>query len=131
MTGCTTIRTRIRRARLSVSDDGLFLVDSRGPVSPFQWSYRIRPREGNMVIFPATVPHGVHSTMGTEPRVPISRNHPGDWQRFTNSKTVFQESTWTHDMMSREGVASARKLAKEKKSREMPTKEKKKQGWCL
>ena len=68
----------------------------------------------------------VQSIVGTEPRFSISCNHHGDWQRFTNSKTEFQESTWTHEMMSREGVTSARKLAKEKKNQETPVKEKKK-----
>jgi len=102
---------------MSVPDDGgaLFLVDPRGPMPPFQWSYRIAPKQGNMVIFPATLPHGVHSTAGTEPRVSISCNHPGDWQKFTNSRTIFQENTWTHEMMSREDVKAARKVASDKK----------------
>jgi len=96
---------------LSVPEDGgaLFLVDPRGPMPPFQWSYRIAPKQGNLVIFPATLPHGVHSTSGTEPRVSISCNHPGDWQRFVNSKTVFKETTWSHEMMSRDEGEKTRK----------------------
>ena len=126
---------------MSVPDDGgaLFLVAPRGAMPPFQWTYRIRPKRGNMVIFPATVPHGVHSTVGTEPRVSISCNHPGDWQKFTNSRTVFQESTWTHEMMSREDVMAAKKLAKERKKQETASREdgaaagkaERKKGWSM
>jgi len=89
---------------LSVPADGgaLYLVDPRGPLPPFQWSYRIQPQKGKLVIFPGTLPHGVHSTPGDEGRVSISCNHPGDWQKFTNSRTVYHESTWSHPMMSRD-----------------------------
>ena len=72
----------------------------------------------------------VQSIVGTEPRFSISCNHHGDWQRFTNSKTEFQESTWTHEMTSRDGVASAMKLAKEKKNWGTSVKEKSRGGVC-
>ena len=77
-------------------------MDPRGPLPPFTYAYRILPEAGKLVIFPATVPHSVHATPGDMPRVSISCNHPGDWKKFTTSKTVFGESSWSHEMMSRQ-----------------------------
>ena len=74
----------------------------------------------------AGVPYGMHSGVGTAPRFLVSCNHPGDWQRCIHSKTAFQESTWAHEIMSQEGVVSAKKLEKERKNRETPVKEKNK-----
>jgi len=89
---------------LEVPPDGgaLSLTDPRGPMPPFNYAYRILPEAGKFAIFPATVPHAVHSTPGEVPRVSISCNHPGDWKKFTTSKIVWGESTWSHEMMSRE-----------------------------
>lgn len=96
---------------LKVPDDGgaLTLSDPRGPLPPFNYAYRIAPEDGLMVLFPATLPHGVHSTPGHLPRVSISCNFPGDWKKFTTSKVVWNETTWSHDMMSREEAMAARK----------------------
>lgn len=85
----------------------LSLSDPRGPMPPFNYAYRILPEAGKFAIFPATVPHAVHSTPGERPRVSISCNHPGDWSKFTTSKVVWDESTWSHEMMSREEAEEA------------------------
>eukprot|EP00547_Thalassionema_nitzschioides_P011097 CAMPEP_0194260236 /NCGR_PEP_ID=MMETSP0158-20130606/45401_1 /TAXON_ID=33649 /ORGANISM="Thalassionema nitzschioides, Strain L26-B" /LENGTH=258 /DNA_ID=CAMNT_0039000319 /DNA_START=363 /DNA_END=1139 /DNA_ORIENTATION=- len=97
---------------LSVPPDGgaLYLLDPRGPLPPFQWTYRVQPQEGMFVLFPGTLPHGVHSTPGDEPRISISCNHPGDWQKFTNSRVVYHESTWSHEMMSRDEAVSTQEI---------------------
>jgi len=89
---------------LEVPPDGgaLSLSDPRGSLPPFQYAYRILPEAGKIVIFPGTLPHTVHSTPGEYPRISVSCNHPGDWQRFTNSKTIFSEKSWSHEMMGRE-----------------------------
>jgi len=89
---------------LSVPGDGgaLSLNDPRGPMPPFDVTYRVAPREGNFVIFPATLPHGVLPTHGTAPRISISCNHPGHWQHFTNSKTVYSEKTFETTMLTPE-----------------------------
>ena len=68
-----------------------------------------------MVIFPGTLPHSVHGTPGDRPRVSISCNHPGDWKKFTTSKTVFGEKSWNHEMMSREEAMAAQQQKKEKR----------------
>jgi len=83
---------------------------------PFGYAYRIQPEEGKFVIFPATVPHGVHSTPGEMPRVSISCNYPGDWSKFTTGKTVFAEMNFVHEMMSQKEAAagvSAKKTGNE------------------
>lgn len=89
---------------LEVPDDGgaLSLSDPRGPMPPFNYAYRILPEAGKLAVFPATLPHAVHATPGEQPRISVSCNHPGDWQKFTQHKNVFGEKTWTHEMMSRE-----------------------------
>ncbi|CAH0366970.1 unnamed protein product [Pelagomonas calceolata] len=89
---------------LSVPGDGgaLSLNDPRGPMPPFDVTYRKAPRAGNLVIFPATLPHGVLPTFGSEPRISISCNHPGHWQNFTNGKVVFGEKTWETTMLTPE-----------------------------
>ena len=69
---------------------------------PFDVTYRLAPREGNFVIFPATLPHGVLPTHGTAPRISISCNHPGHWQHFTNGRTVFREEKWETTMLTPE-----------------------------
>ena len=99
---------------LDVPPDGgaLSLMDPRGPLPPFQYAYRVLPEAGKMVIFPGTLPHAVHGTPGDEPRISISCNHPGDWQKFTTSKTVFGESSWSHEMMSREEAMEQQQQAK-------------------
>ena len=80
---------------------------------PFDVTYRVKPREGNMVLFPATLPHGVLPTHGTQPRISISCNHPGHWQHFTNSKTVYVEKTFETTMLTpAEHRAKAEKAAK-------------------
>lgn len=96
---------------LEVPPDGgaLSLSDPRGPMPPFNYAYRILPEAGKFVIFPATVPHAVHSTPGELPRVSISCNHPGDWQKYTTSKTVWGESEFSHEMMSREEAMAKKK----------------------
>ena len=63
----------------------LLLHDPRGPEPPFHRPYPIPPRVGTVVIFPSTLLHGVQPTDSEELRVSISCNHPGDWQRFTDS----------------------------------------------
>jgi len=100
---------------LEVPSDGgaLSLMDPRGPLNPFQYSYRILPENGKFAIFPATVPHSVHATPGEMPRVSISCNFPGDWVKFTTSKTVFGSSEWSHPMMSREEAEAEQKRKKE------------------
>eukprot|EP00587_Corethron_hystrix_P007090 CAMPEP_0113320082 /NCGR_PEP_ID=MMETSP0010_2-20120614/14021_1 /TAXON_ID=216773 ORGANISM="Corethron hystrix, Strain 308" /NCGR_SAMPLE_ID=MMETSP0010_2 /ASSEMBLY_ACC=CAM_ASM_000155 /LENGTH=249 /DNA_ID=CAMNT_0000177769 /DNA_START=186 /DNA_END=935 /DNA_ORIENTATION=+ /assembly_acc=CAM_ASM_000155 len=89
---------------LEVPPDGgaLSLNDPRGLLPPFSLAYRILPEAGKFSIFPATLPHSVHATPGERPRVSISCNHPGDWKKFTTAKVVFGESTWSHEMLSRE-----------------------------
>ena len=89
---------------LEVPNDGgaLSLSDPRGPLPPFGYAYRVKPEVGKFVIFPATLPHMVHSTPGDEPRISISCNYPGDWKRYTTSKVVYAEKNWQHEMMSRE-----------------------------
>ena len=52
---------------------------------------------------------------GKVPQVSISCNHPGDWQKFTNSRTVFQENTWMYETMGREDVEVAKKMDAEEK----------------
>jgi hypothetical protein len=96
---------------LEIPFDGgaLSLSDPRGPMPPFNHAYRILPRTGTFAIFPATVPHAVHSTPGEMPRVSISCNHPGDWTKLTTSKTVWGEITFTHEMMSPEEALAQRK----------------------
>ena len=69
---------------------------------PFDVTYRKAPRAGNLVIFPATLPHGVPPTFGSEPRISISCNHPGHWQNFTNGKVVFGEKNWETTMLTPE-----------------------------
>lgn len=93
---------------LEVPSDGgaLSLSDPRGPMPPFGYAYRIQPEEGKFVIFPATVPHAVHATPGEMPRVSISCNYPGDWSKFTTGKTVFAETKFAHEMMSRKEAAA-------------------------
>mmetsp|Transcript_15461 Transcript_15461/g.20136 ORF Transcript_15461/g.20136 Transcript_15461/m.20136 type:complete len:295 (+) Transcript_15461:73-957(+) len=100
---------------LEVPADGgpLSLMDPRGPLPPFTYAYRVLPEAGKIVIFPGTVPHSVHGTPGDNPRVSISCNYPGDWRKFTTSNTVFGESSWSHEMMSRE-EAQAQAQAKHK-----------------
>lgn len=96
---------------LEVPPDGgaLSLSDPRGPMPPFNYAYRVLPEAGKYVIFPATLPHAVHATPGEIPRVSISCNHPGDWKKFTTSQVVWGESTWSHEMMSREEHEAAAK----------------------
>merc|ERR1719162_2627282 len=74
---------------LSVPPDGgaLSLTDPRGPMPPFNVPVRMLPKEGKWIIFPGTLPHGVHST-------------PGDWKKFASSANVAVDSTWSHEMMS-------------------------------
>lgn len=106
---------------LKVPPDGgaLTLSDPRGPMPPFNYAYRILPEAGNIVIFPSTLPHGVHSTPGEMPRVSISCNHPGDWQKFATSKTVYGESSWSHEMMSREERMEQQRAAGRDGSKEL------------
>ena len=66
------------------------------------------------VLFPATLPHGVHSTPGPVPRVSISCNFPGDWQKYTTAKTIVHESVWSHEMMTPEEAMEERKKGKER-----------------
>lgn len=104
---------------LEVPPDGgaLSLMDPRGPMPPFNYAYRIVPEAGKFAIFPSTVPHAVHATPGDQPRVSISCNHPGDWQKFATSKNVFGEKTWTHEMMTREEAMEAQKQKQQQKEK--------------
>ena len=106
---------------LSVPGDGgaLSLNDPRGPMPPFDVTYRVKPREGNMVLFPATLPHGVLPTHGTQPRISISCNHPGHWQHFTNSKTVFLEKHFETTMLTPEEHRQRAAAANAAKSAEL------------
>ena len=79
---------------------------------PFNYAFRILPEAGKYVIFPGTLPHAVHATPGERPRVSISCNHPGDWKKFTTGKVVYSESTWSHEMMSREEHMAAAQAKK-------------------
>lgn len=99
---------------LAVPPDGgaLSISDPRGPMPPFNYAYRVLPEAGKYVIFPATLPHAVHATPGEIPRVSISCNHPGDWKKFTTSQVVWGESTFSHEMMSREDHIEAAKSKK-------------------
>jgi len=104
---------------LSVPPDGgaLSLTDPRGPMPPFNVPVRMLPKEGKWIIFPGTLPHGVHSTPGDMPRVSISCNHPGDWKKFASSANVAVDSTWSHEMMShQEKVEMMKKKRSEAKN---------------
>jgi len=102
---------------LEVPPDGgaLSLSDPRGPMPPFNYAYRILPEAGKYVVFPGTLPHAVHATPGEQPRVSISCNHPGDWKKFTTSQVVWGESSWSHEMMSREEHMAAAQAKWKKK----------------
>ena len=87
---------------------------------PFQYAYRILPTKGKLVIFPATVPHAVHSTPGELPRISISCNHPGDWVKFTTSKVTWgEETTWSHEMMSREEAEKQQRQQQQQQKAEL------------
>jgi len=80
---------------------------------PFSFAYRILPEAGKFAIFPGTLPHSVHTTPGDQPRVSISCNYPGDWRKFTTSKVVYGEKTFTQEMRSREEIMEMQQKSKE------------------
>ncbi|GMI30325.1 hypothetical protein TeGR_g14637 [Tetraparma gracilis] len=75
----------------------LSLADPRGPMPPFQYGYRVPPREGTLTLFPATVPHSVLPTPGGEPRVSISCNYPGNWKHYVANSAVLEERGWEEE----------------------------------
>lgn len=51
------------------------LHDPRGfPKYPFEHHHSIKPTEGDLVLFPGWMPHGVLPTYGPEPRIAIAFN---------------------------------------------------------
>ena len=106
---CMTSTSTFRRFYVenAVRKQKQLLVIAKDP-TVWTWSCQ-GPIKYTFAIFPATVPHAVHSTPGELPRVSISCNHPGDWQKFTTSKTVWGESEWSHEMMSREDAMAKQK----------------------
>ena len=66
--------------------------DPRGPLPPFDDTYQILPREGDLLIFPSWLPHLVTSsrTDPSSPRVSVAFNIPGAWHDTSAVATEFQ-----------------------------------------
>eukprot|EP00047_Mylnosiga_fluctuans_P006079 m.244697 g.244697 ORF g.244697 m.244697 type:complete len:301 (-) comp14500_c0_seq1:100-1002(-) len=58
----------------------LIFFDPRGPLPPFDGTITIHPKAGDLVVFPSWLRHEVGPTRGSEERISIAFNLPGEWE---------------------------------------------------
>jgi len=63
--------------------------DPRGPLPPFDNRIYIKPRQGDLVLFPSWLIHQVEPTEGEEERISIPFNIEGDWEATTGLSITF------------------------------------------
>jgi hypothetical protein len=59
--------------------------DPRGPYPPFDNTFTIEPKHGDMIFFPSWLRHEVPGTVGADSRISLSFNFPGEWHATTQS----------------------------------------------
>eukprot|EP00048_Salpingoeca_helianthica_P004217 m.74782 g.74782 ORF g.74782 m.74782 type:complete len:165 (+) comp13107_c0_seq2:585-1079(+) len=57
--------------------------DPRGPLPPFDNTITIEPQAGDVVLFPSWLLHQVAPTSGSDQRISIAFNVPGEWASTT------------------------------------------------
>ncbi|KJE97532.1 hypothetical protein CAOG_007373 [Capsaspora owczarzaki ATCC 30864] len=65
----------------------IIFSDPRGPLTPFDNTIAIEPREGDLILFPSWLTHMVAPTSGSDERISIAFNIPGDWTMTANVRT--------------------------------------------
>lgn len=70
----------------------IIFYDPRGPLPPFDDTYEIVPRPGDLLIFPSWLPHLVSSSTTSldSPRVSVAFNVEGSWHDTSAIATEFQ-----------------------------------------
>lgn len=63
--------------------------DPRGPLPPFDNMITIRPKPGDVVLFPSWLMHQVLPTGGSQERISIPFNIPGKWEATTSISKSF------------------------------------------
>jgi len=67
--------------------------DPRGPLPPFDNRITVRPKEGDLILFPSWLIHQVEPTGGASERISIPFNIHGNWESTSQIEVTFPVQT--------------------------------------